>query len=240
MDKGLVKRSFSTVQSYVTLLSVVTTVIALYRTAVVIVLFVLGLVWASHYTYWSYILGTIFYITLWIAFAANLPYLFRFLVLIIFPIVFGSVALVFFYIIVILQLDGGALFIGATVFAGGSYGVGTVHSADEILHVLPLFDLMLLLLCGFVKDARSVTVTYYKALSDGTHRFFFTVHYFLGPLIPLAFYACFFNPFREYPTHITDIVPASIGLAIYVLAMWVLYAVMTTPTYGHFKKKPAA
>jgi hypothetical protein len=229
------RETVNKIKSYVTLLSVVVTAIALYRTALTILMFALGLVHANHYTYWNYIMETIFYVLLWVSYVTYSARLFRLLTLILFPIVFGSAIFVYFYIIVILQLDGGALFIRATVFAGGTHSVGTVHTVDQIVHTFPAIDIIVLLLCGFLQDARHISRRFYKALQGGSQRFMFALFYFVGPLIPFALYSCFFNPFREYPTHITNIVPLSIGVVIYVLILWVLYRVMTSGTYGHFR-----
>src|SRR3989338_5275545 len=107
----------------VTLLSVVTTVVVLYRTVCVFLMFFLEVIHINRYTYWNYLGATAFYIILWLAYVMDNARLFKTLCVWFVPVVFGSVFFVFMYIIVILQLDSGQLFIAATYIDGGLMSV---------------------------------------------------------------------------------------------------------------------
>jgi hypothetical protein len=228
---------FQRVKQKLTLLSVVTTVVALYRTIFVIVMTIGGAVHTNRYTYWNYIGTTIFYDILWIAYVSNKTNLFKVLTIFVLPIVFGSVFFVCLYIILILQLDEGQLFISATYIDGGTLSVGTVHTFDNIIHTFPVLDFLVILVSGYIKEARFIMTTFSRSLSSRFERITFVAYFFLGPLLPFSLYCIFFNPFEEYPTDVDDLVPLVIGLLIYnLIALWV-YTLLTTQTYGHFKKK---
>ena len=221
----------------ITLLSVVTTIIAAYRTLFVVIMAIYGAIHTNRYTYWNYIGTTIFYDLLWIAYVSNRTNLFRAITIFVFPIVFGSVFFVCMYIILILQLDQGQLFISATYIDGGTMSVGTVHTMDNIIHTFPVIDFLVVLVSGYIKESRGILVSFHKSLFETFDKIVFAGYFFFGPLLPFALYCIFFNPFREYPTDVNDIVPMSIGIVIYSFIMFWVYKVLTTETYGHFTKK---
>lgn len=219
-----------------TLLSMVTTIVALYRTVFVFLMFFLGAVHLNRYTYWNYIGATAFYDILWLSYVKRDEYLFKTLCIWFVPIVFGSVFFVFLYIIVILQLDNGQLFIAATYIDGGLLSVGTVHTLDHVIHTFPVIDFLVILVSGFVKEARHAIKAFHSRLLTRGERFTFQLYFFIAPLSPFALYCCFFNPFKEYPVDVTSAIPLSFGLLIYFLIMLFVHSLMTTENYGHFKK----
>jgi len=220
-----------------TLLSIVTTIVALYRTIFVVLMFAFGAIHLNRYTYWNYIGATAFYVILWIAYVSNNARLFKALCVWFVPIVFGSVFFVCLYIIIILQLDNGQLFIAATYIDGGSLSPGTVHTLDHIVHTFPLVDFLVVLVSGFVKEVRYFIKAFHSSLKTRGERLGFLAYFFVAPLVPFALYCCFFNPFKEYPVEVSSFVPLSIGAFTYFLIIWWVYSVMTTDYYGHFRKK---
>lgn len=221
----------------VTLLSVVTTIVALYRTIFVFLMFFLGAAHLNRYTYWNYFGATAFYDILWVAYVKRDEYLFKTLCVWFVPIVFGSVFFVFLYIIVILQLDQGQLFIAATYIDGGAFSVGTVHTLDHLIHTFPVIDFLVILVSGFVKEARHAVKSSYSRLRTRGEKLTFQLYFFIAPLSPFALYCCFFNPFKEYPVDVTSAIPLSFGLSIYFVVMLWVFCLMTTDSYGHFEKR---
>lgn len=221
----------------ITVLTTVTTIIALYRTVLAFLIFYMGASHTNRYTYWNYFGATAFYDVLWIAYIKRNTYLFKTLCIWFVPIVFGSVFFVFLYIIVILQFDSGQLFIAATDIDGGTFSVGTIHTIDHLIHTFPLVDFMVVLVSGFVKDARNAIKAFHSRLSTRGQKFAFGLYFFIAPLSPFALYCCFFNPFKEYPVDVVTAIPLSLGLFMYFLIMLWVHAIMTTNNYGHFKKK---
>lgn len=219
-----------------TILSFVVTLIVLYRNFFVIIMAITEAIHVNRYTYWNYLGGTIFYNLLLISYLWNNTYLFKSLAIFGLPIVFGSVLFVCMYIILILQLDDGELFIAATYIDGGTLSVGTVHTLDHVIHTFPVIDFLILLASGYIKEARNVISSFHNSLTNVSDKIVFLAYYFLGPLLPFALYCCFFNPFREYPTDVNAVIPTSIGTLIYFIIMSWVYSILTTKTYGHFRK----
>jgi len=232
-----VKSWFQKWRQHITLLSVVTSVIAIYRSFFVIIMAISGAIHTNRYTYWNYIGTTIFYDLLLIAYLSNKTNLLKGLTIFIFPIVFGSVFFVSMYIILILQLDEGELFISATYIDGGTLSVGTVHTLDNVVHNFPVLDFLVILVSGYIKESRTILISFHKRLSERFEKNIFAAYFFLGPLLPFSLYCIFFNPFQEYPTDVNDFIPMTFGVIIYCLIVTWAYSLMTTQTYGHFKKK---
>lgn len=219
-----------------TTLSTVITFIAMYRSFFIIIMAVAGAVHVNRYTYWNYIGATIFYNLLLLSYIMNRTHLFKILAIFVLPIVFGSVLFVCMYIILILQLDDGELFIAATYIDGGTLSVGTVHTFDHIIHTFPVIDFLILLASGYIKDARHVVHAFLLTLTEQFEKFIFLFYFYIGPLLPFSTYCCFFNPFREYPTDVNAVIPMTLGSIIYIIIMTWVYSVLTTNTYGHFRK----
>src|SRR5690242_12803138 len=97
-----------------TVLSAVLAVLVVYRGSISIVMAALGVVHLNRYTYWNYLGQTAFYALLGLAVFARDRLLYKNLTLYVLPMVVGSVMFVCFYILIILQLDAGELFIAAT------------------------------------------------------------------------------------------------------------------------------
>jgi hypothetical protein len=209
-------------------------VVMLYRLGFTIFLFAEGCVHANRYTYWNYVGQTLFYIILSIFYVFKDTRPFKFFSLIFFPMVFGSVFLVLFYIIVVLYLDHGWLFISATIEGGGQYSAGTVHTFDMIVHVFTVVDLLLVLTGGYIADLRK----FYQ--NTTFHQYLFFVYFFLTPLIPVGIYSIFYNPIKEYPVDTASYVPILIGIALHSLVTVYIYNVIFSKKYGHFLKKSSS
>lgn len=189
----------------------------------------------NRYTYWNYTLQTAFYMLLSIAYIwKNASYLFHFLSIFIFPIVFGSVLLVFFYIIVILQANYGWLFVDASNLGTGTVSIGTVHTADAIVHYITAIEFFFILVSGYQNDVR-ISIFYYLNSSEyGSKYIAFRIYYYIAPMVPLLFYTLFFDPFVEY--EITSCSPLLlIGIAAFIelLIMIWLFEVMTRNNFTH-------
>ncbi len=207
---------------------------AVAKTCFVIYLLSIGCIHSNRYTYWNYIGLTLFYILLSIAYVLKSEYFFRFLTLFIFPIVFVSVFFVLFYIIVILQLDHGWLWISATVLGGGTLSVGTVHTFDMFIHVFTVISLLFVCHFGYSLDVRNCFATFYDAQNNYKLKVKFFVYFLIAPLIPIGIYSCFYNPIEQYPTDGPEFVPILIGSFLYAGIAISLFCMIFSRHYGHY------
>lgn len=220
---------------YVTLMFTVVSITVLYRVTLVMIMLGYSVIHTNRYTYWNYVGQTVFYVLLWLSYLWKSTYLRDILTVFALPIVIGSVICVYAYIIIVLQLDDGKPFLDASTLAGGALTLGSVHTFDHIIHTLTALDLFVVLTSGYVYEARIKISVFYKSLAKRQERAIFNLYYFLVPLLPFAFYACFFNPFTEYSTPYPEIVPFSFGIVVYLLVVWWSRTMLTTRTYGHFE-----
>ena len=221
----------------ITVFSTVLTIITLLNVGMVIAMLVLGVIHSNRYTYWNYIFQTAFFLTLMIGYVSKSSYLVRVVTVFLFPMAFGSAFFVFVYIIVVLQCDDGEMFVAASNLGGGRLDVGTVHTFDELLHVFPLTQLLLLLLSGYSINARAI----YSALHDSPtvslfERVAITIWPFVAPFSLISVYILIFNPTKEYPTPDCSFAPFIVGIACYFLIVWFLFAFLKTKKYGRFSK----
>lgn len=223
-----------------TVLSVVLTVLIVYRIAVSVVMAALGVVHLNRYTYWNYLGQTAFYALLGLAVFARNRQLYRNLTLFVLPIVVGSVFFVCFYIIAILQLDSGDLFISATNVDGGSVSVGTAHTFDYIVHTGPVVDLLVLLASGYFVDVRAIAANALAVLNKNGEGILFRLYHFIAPALPLSLYCIFFNPFKQYPTDASPFVVTVIAVGIYIpIVLWYT-AIITASSFGHYRQTTAS
>ncbi len=208
--------------------------VAIFKTCFVIFLLSIGCIHSNRYTYWNYIGQMLFYDLLSIAYVLKGDYFFRFLTLFIFPIVYVSVFFVLFYIMIILQLDGGWLFISATELGGGTLSVGTVHNFDIIIHVFTVISLLFIAFFGYGVDVRNCFATFYDAQNNYKMKVWFSGYFLFAPLIPIGIYSCFYNPIEQYPTDSPSFVPILIGSFIYLLIVLSLYCFVFANHYGHY------
>lgn len=220
------------------LLFVVTTVVLVYRVALIIAMLAMGIAHVNKYTYWNYFLQTLFYFVLWLSMLSRYPYLFKMLTLFAFPVVFGSVFFVQFFIEVVLQLDGGDQFISATTLDGGDASVGTVHTFDFLVHTCPVIDLFIVLVSGYLFELRAIVRAVQDELDKRGERLILFLYVVVVPLLPLAIYCTIFNPFKEYSTDASPVVVFFVALAIYVVCVWWLWKLLTCEFTGHFNESP--
>jgi len=128
--------------------------VACYRVLLFAVMWWYEVTHRNRYTYWNYALGTGFYFLLAGAHFFKITYLVDILTRFALPAVYGSAVLVFLFIGIILELNGGWLLLEGTDLGGGTVTVGTAYSADKIIHALPVVDLGLLLLSGYAQVTR--------------------------------------------------------------------------------------
>jgi hypothetical protein len=208
---------------------------AVYRLSFVIWLVIEGFVHTNRYTYWNYVGQTLFYVLLLMAYSMDEAYLLKWLSIYIFPIVFGSVFFVYFYIIIVLQLDNGWLFISATNLGGGSASVGTVHTFDHVIHTFITLDLLFVLNSGYGTDLRLCVWEFLHIHKTWKHGYMF-LYCLITPLIPIGIYSLFFNPLKLYPTDFFPGLPIIIGAVIYFFIILWMYWFLTTQDYGHLSK----
>lgn len=232
------KQSIKVIWNKLTVLSTVLTILAFLKTLIAILMAAFTVINLKHYTYWNYLLHTFFYDILFISFFLKNTYLLRFVTFFLFPIVFSSVIFVYSYILVVLEMDGGELFITATTFDGGFLDVGTVHTLDHLVHTFTLISFLMLLCSGYIDIIRGVIRNVSKQMrATSFERFIFIGYFFVVPITPLALYSSIFNPTHEYPTEVNPVYPVLIGIALYIIIQWWIYAITNTKNFGYFFKK---
>ena len=217
-----------------TLPFVVVSVVTFYRLALSLIILINSAIHFNHYTYWSYIGETVFYVVLWLAYLTRWANVVRALSVFVLPMVFGSAFFVYLYIILVEQLDSGRLLLAATTLGGGSLSLGTVHTFDNLIHTFTVFDLLLVLISGYLTEARIAVRLFQQSLSERAHRILFVVYFFAVPALPFSIYCIFFNPFREYPTPASPAISLSFAAVVYLLIVWFFYAALTRKPYRHF------
>lgn len=221
----------------VTVFSTVLTLVTLLNAGMVILMLALGVVHSNRYTYWNYIFQAAFYLTLWLAYAVKNTYLLRAVTVFVFPTAFGSAFFVFLYIILVLQCDDGEMFVAASNLGGGRLDVGSVHTFDELVHVFPLVQLLLVLLSGYIVHAREIYSSLHNASSLSLfERAAVTAWPFVAPFSLLSVYVIIFNPTKEYPTPDCSFAPFLVGVACYFLIVWFLFGLLKTKNYGRFSQ----
>ncbi len=205
--------------------------VTLFRLTISVGLFVTKALHSNRYTYWNYLLQTVFYAVLLFAYTrGRKSYLFRILTIYLFPVVFGSVFLVFLFIIIILHISGGWMLVEATTLGTGTLNIGAVHTADAIVHFFTVVDFFIVLVAGYLYDARASIAHFLEYLNrhhDPSHCLAYRIYFYLSPAIPMFIYTLFFNPFKEYPTGKSPFLIAVLALIINLLVMIWLYAAMT-------------
>lgn len=200
--------------------------VAAYRFLMVVAMLWLDVIHTNRYTYWNYTLQTAFYVLLSLAYLTRHRGLFHVLGIFVFPLVFGSVTLVSIFIVVILQFNGGWMFIEATKLGTGTLTVGTVHTADALIHFFTFVDLALLLISGYLEAVRYCVSEYvrsdhFAALPSAA--LLFRIYYYCCPAAPMLLYAIFFDPFEEYPTGQSPVLLSAIGIVLDIGVMALLY-----------------
>jgi len=178
-----------------------------------------GLFTFHKYTYWNLVITTVFFG--W-AFVATLTrgFPFKLLALYYYPIAFTSNAVVTVMINVILA-NNGYLFVSATEFGYGQVSVGTAHFGDFIMHPLPLFLLLFLLVTGLVAQFRAVVSSYIQTELRPLSTFVYMMYWFFSPLSFTLLYLVFFNPVREYRVSFPLGLWLVVGVALSVLFQFI-------------------
>lgn len=231
----MIKKHEFNKKSLIRLTRIVVILITLYRLFVLVGMFWYHIIHTNRYTYWNYAFQTGFYMLLSIAYIwKNASYLFHILSVFVFPIIFGSVVLVFAYIIIILQIGNGWLFVNASTLGTGNVSIGTVHTADAIVHFITVLDLFVVIASGYQTDARWSILLYTNSRQYGGKNIALRIYYYIAPAVPLLVYTLFFNPFIEY--EITSYSPFFLicsAVVIEVFIMTWLYEIMTRTNFTH-------
>lgn len=191
----------------------------------------------KHYTYWNYLIVTIFdllYLSTWFTSSHTL---FKWMNVIIFPIVMGSTAIVNILIIVILQ-NNDWIMVSASVFGEGQLPLGKIHLVDYIIHGLPFLSRFVALILGQQDIVRQYVYAYLhdhirvilNLSKFKTRRLAYFCYWIFCPLIPVAIYSSINNPFVEYPTNFTVLEATTILLSITLLFQIITYFAVYTAT----------
>jgi magnesium-transporting ATPase (P-type) len=211
-------------------------VITLLRVGAVIAMLSLGAIHSNRYTYWNYVLQTMFYIFLSFSYIRKDVFFFKVLTIFAFPIVFGSVWFVLIYITVVLQLDEGWLLWSATYFGGGHMSVGSVHTFDFLIHAVPVIDFLIVLVRDYFIDANTCVRSFTEFIPNYSH-WKLLMYYYIAPFIPISVYCCFFDPFREYPTDTNPLIAVGFGGLFYFIVMTYTYFSLVATDLGNFVRK---
>lgn len=191
----------------------------------------------KHYTYWNYLIVTIFdllYLSTWFTSSHSL---FKCMNVIVFPIVMGSTAIVNILIIVILQ-NNDWIMVSASVFGEGQLPLGKIHLVDYIIHGLPFLSRFVALILGQQDIVRQYVYAYlhnhirviFNLKNFRTRRLAYFCYWLVCPLIPVAIYSSINNPFVEYPTNFTILEATIILLSITLLFQIITYFAVYTAT----------
>lgn len=210
---------------------VVVWLVALYRIVVFVSLCIGGIANIQHYTYWNYTFGTVFYTLLALSYLDKKRYLFHVLTQFALPALFGSVMLVFTFISIILVLNGGWMFIESTDLGEGSTSVGVVYAGDKIIHDLPVVDLFLVFMSGYLVEARRsvllLRISKHYSTNPVHFDWCYLLYCFVAPLLPMLLYACFYDPFETYPTVAQPVVLLVIGTLLWLSVMYFYFESIT-------------
>ncbi len=224
--------------------------VASFRIIIAIALYSAHIIHRNMYTYWNYVLQTLFYVILAYAFwnrqHRHRFLLFNVLTTYVFPLVFGSVFLVFLFIIILVDLNGD-LFVDTNDIINGTVDIGRLHTGDTVIHVFTLIDFFIVLTSGYLEAVRGVIIDYIHRLTYAEY-VRFLIWWYVSPFIPMVAYTIFYNPFEEYPTSLSSAVLIALGIIIGVVVMSWLYLAVSQedkqqspssyhPTHTHKKMR---
>jgi hypothetical protein len=190
-----------------------------------------------HYTYWNYILVTVFDIIYLTSCFTSPKTLFKWMNLVVFPIVTGSTAIVNILIIVILQ-NNDWIMVSASVFGEGQLPLGKIHLADYLIHSWPFLARFIILILGQLDIVRHFVYAYLHGNVNiirvmgnfKTRRLAFFFFWIVSPLTPISIYSSLNNPFVEYPTNFSYAEAVIILLCIAFLFQLITFFSVYTST----------
>lgn len=196
----------------------VVSAIFLYRIVILGFLLGLGILDALFFTYINYTLDTLAYGALVLA-MWKLP-AYKFYVLFVLPLIYGTTIFVFLAIVVIVQMNDG-VFLKTTVYNAGTRAVGAVHTGDWLIHYLPLVEIFVILLL-LNRTAKPIFQRFYSALST-RGKVLYTSYFLLCSAFVLLLYMLSINFQKNYPTGLATGVVLAVTLVVGVVTELFLY-----------------
>jgi len=175
---------------------------------------------AKFFTYLNYVFGAFCYLLLIISQWNLVGY--SAWVLFLLPLIWGTILFVSFAIIVIVQLNDG-VFLKTTVDNDGLRQVGEVHTGDWLLHQLPVFEILLILLLLW-PTASVIFRNFWGTLSKAQH-WAYSLYFLLAPLLVLAFYMINVDFDSNYPTKMNHAATVALVIVLALLTQLLLYAI---------------
>jgi hypothetical protein len=167
--------------------------------ALLVVMISTGTIHFDYYTYWNFVLATIFVGA--VAFAPFLwPWLNASFIGIYAPVVINSVVTVVFIILIIIAIDD-RVYIANTPADPSTphpkYTFSQVRTADWIIHGLPLLEVFVVMLFDFQIELRGL-IYHWENSDHWARRWFYWVWFFVAPIALLTIYSAIFDPTKKY------------------------------------------
>jgi len=118
-------------------------------------------------------------------------------VLFLLPLTYGTVIFVAFAIVVIVELNDW-VFLKTSTFNGGTKTIGLIHTGDFIIHYLPLFEILLVLLL-LDRSAVPIFKNFYASLRPSS-KVYYTIYFLLSSLFLILLYMINMDFASNYPT----------------------------------------
>lgn len=204
------------------LVQIVIGLICTYRALIIIAGIWAGLFHLNKFTYWNYTISWFFDMTLLLGLFTEGPFLY-YLLLILYPILYGSNFLVFSLIIVIIQLDGWIL-IEETVFGLGNSTIGDLHTGDYLVHVLPLLEIYWIVFSGLHFYVNQALSTHQQ---NSKNHALYVLYWLFCPLLLIGAFSLFFDGPTEYPTGLPRVICVFLVLGTCAIYMAFSYLIFT-------------
>lgn len=199
--------------------------IFVFRLAVIIWLFAIAAFDPLFYTYLAYLMFTgamAYLIVSWTNRA-----LFRFFVMFIFPVVFGTTLFIGITIIVMIFLND-EIFLTNTVMRGGTRTIAVAHSGDWLLHQLPVIEIVIVTVC-ITRYARMHMRAVRSAWHGTVGYWLYVVFFFTAAAWPLILYVLLFPFQRNYPVSLSLTWCIILMILISIVIGALLWAIWTLP-----------
>lgn len=194
-------------------------VIFLYRLVIIGFLLGLGILDALFFTYINYTLDTLAYGVLVIA-MWKLP-AYKFFVLFVIPLIYGTTSFVFLAIVVIVQMND-QVFLKTTVYNAGTRAVGAIHTGDWLIHYLPLIEIFVVLLL-LNATAKPIFQRFYSELST-RGKVLYTGYFFFCAAFVLLLYMLSIDFQTNYPTGLPTGAVLAVTAVVCLVVELFLYA----------------
>lgn len=208
------------------LLIIMTFLFAALQVGVMIYIIVIGRYDLTYYTYWNYIIVTGYIIGMFFALIIEKWFL-TVWVIFLWPLAFGSTLLVMIAILIIIKQNPNML---SKSMQGDDDNLGTIHTGDFFVHVLPTLELFALLISGWDFYVRAIIGNGLESLKSKNWRALYVLYWIIIPVVPMIIYSCFWSPSEKYPTGISEYILWGILSLVDILGMIWLFLCFVTST----------